>query len=200
MGVYRDIIKNTSHDDDDFEVERMTNMAAVMVHLSAADSGENQQELPEMSGDESYEFTYNKACCLLANGEFQRAEEILRDAEKTCLDYLKEEFKEEELDQEEVDQETGIIRAQRAYAIQKQGIPGREKEAQSIYNSVLKSKPSDIGLVAVASNNLIAINKDQNIFDSRYLLQKSYHFCLSTIEQDFEWCIFETYVSTYFNA
>ena len=54
---------------------------------------------------------------------------------------------------------TGIIRAQRAYAIQKQGTVEREREAQSIYNSVLRSKPSDIGLVAVASNNLIAINK-----------------------------------------
>ena len=44
---------------------------------------------------------------------------------------------------------------------------GREKEAQTIYNQVLRSKPADIGLVAVASNNLIAINKDQNIFDSK---------------------------------
>merc|ERR1712029_95711 len=29
------------------------------------------------------------------------------------------------------------------------------------------SKPSDIGLVAVASNNLVTLNKDQNIFDSK---------------------------------
>ncbi len=38
---------------------------------------------------------------------------------------------------------------------------GREKEAQAIYNTVLKTKPSDIALVAVASNNLMTINKDQ---------------------------------------
>ena len=50
------------------------------------------------------------------------------------------------------------------YVMQRQG---REKEAQTIYNQVLRSKPADIGLVAVASNNLIAINKDQNIFDSK---------------------------------
>jgi signal recognition particle subunit SRP72 len=36
---------------------------------------------------------------------------------------------------------------------------GKEKEAQTIYNAVLKTKPSDIGLVAVASNNLITINR-----------------------------------------
>ena len=38
--------------------------------------------------------------------------------------------------------------------------------AQTIYNQVLRNKPSDIGLPAVASNNLIAVNKDKNIFDS----------------------------------
>jgi signal recognition particle subunit SRP72 len=36
---------------------------------------------------------------------------------------------------------------------------GKEKEAQSIYNAVLRAKPADIGLVAVASNNLITINR-----------------------------------------
>jgi len=170
MSVYRDIIKNTSVGEDDFEFERMTNLAAVVVHLNA--QGDTSQAIPESSAeegrDESYEMIYNKACCLLANGEFERAEDLLKEAEKTCLDFLdRERGPEEEIDQEEVDQETGIIRAQRAYAIQKQGTVEREREAQSIYNSVLRSKPSDIGLVAVASNNLIAINKDQNIFDSR---------------------------------
>jgi signal recognition particle subunit SRP72 len=32
---------------------------------------------------------------------------------------------------------------------------------------VLKTKPSDIGLLAVASNNLMTLNRDQNIFDSK---------------------------------
>merc|ERR1719284_877055 len=41
------------------------------------------------------------------------------------------------------------------------------ENAQAIYNSVLKSKPSDIGLIAVASNNMLCLNKDQNIFDSK---------------------------------
>ena len=55
---------------------------------------------------------YNKACCLLANGEFERAEDLLKEAEKTCLDFLdRERGPEEEIDQEEVDQETGIIRS-----------------------------------------------------------------------------------------
>lgn len=44
---------------------------------------------------------------------------------------------------------------------------GREKEAHSIYTAALKHKPDDIGLVAIASNNMVAINKDQNVFDSK---------------------------------
>ena len=49
----------------------------------------------------------------------------------------------------------------------------RDREAQSIYNAVLKSKPSDIALVAVASNNMVAMNKDQNIFDSKKKMKAS---------------------------
>jgi len=183
MAVYRDIIKNSDMDgSDDFEVERMTNLAAVVVHLNAAQGGgAGGEKLPETE-DETYEMVYNKACCLLATGEFAEAERLLKEAEKMCVEFLKEDLEAagadagDELNQEEIDQETGIIRAQRAYAIQRQSGSGgsgdanankRIREAQSIYNSVLKAKPSDIGLVAVASNNLIVINKDQNIFDSK---------------------------------
>ena len=56
-------------------------------------------------------------------------------------------------------EETGIIRVQLGYVRQEQG---RDKEARTIYSKVLN--PSDIGLVAVANNNLLTIYKDQNIF------------------------------------
>ena len=48
MSVYRDIIKNTSVGEDDFEFERMTNLAAVVVHLNA--QGDTSQAIPESSG------------------------------------------------------------------------------------------------------------------------------------------------------
>ena len=73
-------------------------------------------------------------------------------------------MKKEEAEDEEIEEETAIIRVQIGFAIQMQG--SRDREAQAIYNSVLKTKPADIGLVAVASNNLVTLNKDQNIFDS----------------------------------
>ena len=42
---------------------------------------------------------------------------------------------------------------QLGFAIQMQGGTAREKEAQGIYNTVLRQKPSDIGLVTVALRN-----------------------------------------------
>lgn len=36
-----------------------------------------------------------------------------------------------------------------------------------MYLKTLKNKPPEVDLVAVASNNILCINKDQNIFDSK---------------------------------
>lgn len=55
-------------------------------------------------------------------------------------------------------------RIQLAYVYQKQG---RIKEAQTLYTDNLKLKLQDIALQAVASNNVVCINKDQNLFDSK---------------------------------
>lgn len=44
---------------------------------------------------------------------------------------------------------------------------GRVKEAHQLYTSNLKIKLEDAALIAVASNNVVCINKDQNIFDSK---------------------------------
>ncbi len=113
-----------------------------------------------MEEDETYELVYNKACHLLAQSKWAEAEKCLQKSLKMCTEFLQE----EEESQEDIDKETGIIQVQIGFCMQ---VQGREKEAQTIYNQVLKTKPSDIGLVAVASNNLLTLNKDQNIFDSK---------------------------------
>lgn len=55
-------------------------------------------------------------------------------------------------------------RIQLAYVFQKQG---RIKESQQLYTSTLKTKIDDIALIAVASNNIVSINREQNLFDSK---------------------------------
>ncbi|CAF3344191.1 unnamed protein product [Rotaria sp. Silwood1] len=57
------------------------------------------------------------------------------------------------------------FRVQLAYCLQQQD---KNVEALTLYNDVLKSKPTDLAVIAVASNNLAVLNRDQNLFDSRF--------------------------------
>ncbi|XP_011300118.1 signal recognition particle subunit SRP72 [Fopius arisanus] len=167
FSVYRDIIKNSS---DDYEDERETNLAAVLVHLTAEGSS---MDIPQLR-DHTYELTYNAACRLVAEGaqgdrpNLIEAEKKLRLAEKIC----KEALEDDGATEKEILDELGIIRVQLGYCLQLQG---REKEAQALYSNALKAKPDDIALVAVASNNLVTLNKDQNVFDSKKRMKSATH-------------------------
>ena len=151
FSVYREIIRSS---DDKYEVERKTNLSAVTAQL-----GDQARMLVDET--DTFEQRYNAGCNYAMVGEYEKAEKVLVQAEKAARNFLEE----DEAGEDEILEETGIIRVQLGFVMQKQG---RDKEAQTIYNQVLKNKPSDIGLVAVASNNLLTINRDQNIFD-RYV-------------------------------
>ncbi|XP_076759567.1 signal recognition particle 72 [Xylocopa sonorina] len=167
FSVYRDIIKN-SH--DEYEDEREANLAAVIVNLTTEGSNLEVSALRE----DTYELIYNAACRLIAQGNkgdkstLVEAEKKLKAAEKLC----KEGLEEDGVAEEEIEDELGIIRVQLGCCLQLQG---REKEAQILYTSALKAKPDDIALVAVASNNLVCLNKDQNVFDSKKRMKSATH-------------------------
>ena len=61
-----------------------------------------------------------------------------------------------------------LCRVQLGYATQLQG---RLSESQALYQTVLKQKPSDIAVQAIAANNSAVINGVQNVFDSRRKLK-----------------------------
>jgi len=151
-GVYKDLIKTT---DDKYDMERMTNLSAVTANL-----GDKSRVITDCK--DTFEQRYNAGCNLAAVGDLVKAETVLKKAEETARKFLVEEG------EEDIEEETGIIRVQLGFVLQRLG---RDKEAATIYNQVLKSKPSDIGLVAVASNNLLCLNRDQNIFDSKKRLK-----------------------------
>jgi len=150
FSVYRDIIRSS---DDKYETERKTNLSAVTAQL-----GDEKKIIVDET--DTYEQRYNAGCNYASVGDWDQAETCLNKAEQVARKFLQE----DEAGEEEIEEEIGIIKVQLGYVMQRQG---REKESQTVYNQVLRSKPTDIGLVAVASNNLIAINKDQNIFDSK---------------------------------
>ncbi|KAF4013000.1 hypothetical protein G4228_004603 [Cervus hanglu yarkandensis] len=66
--------------------------------------------------------------------------------------------------EEDPQAELAIIHGQMAYILQLQG---RTEEALQLYNQIIKLKPTDVALLAVIANNIITINKDQNVFDSK---------------------------------
>ncbi|XP_017085049.2 LOW QUALITY PROTEIN: signal recognition particle subunit SRP72 [Drosophila eugracilis] len=152
LDAYRDIIKNTS---DEYEDERRTNLSAVAANL-AVDQTKDVPEVPE----DTYEQYFNSACIQANRQKYVEAERKLRTSEKLCREFLEDEGATEEEILEEVD----VIRVQLAYVLQLQG---KIKEAGTIYADCLRHKPKDAALVAVASNNSVVINKDQNVFDSK---------------------------------
>ncbi|TMW47689.1 hypothetical protein DOY81_007237 [Sarcophaga bullata] len=149
---YKEIIKNTS---DDYEDERRTNLSAVAANL-ALDSSKEIPDIPE----ETYEQHFNGSCILSNRQKYAEAEKKLRASEKLCRETLEDDGATEEEIREELD----IIRVQVAYCMQMQG---KTKEAATIYAEVLKNKPKDPALIAVASNNSVVVNKDQHVFDSK---------------------------------
>ncbi|XP_017101834.1 signal recognition particle subunit SRP72 [Drosophila bipectinata] len=152
LDAYRDIIKNTS---DDYEDERRTNLSAVAANLAV----DKNKEVPEVPED-TYEQYFNSACIQSNRQKYAEAERKLRTSEKLCREFLEEEGASEE----EITEEVDVIRVQLAYCLQQQG---KIKEAATIYADCLRHKPKDAALVAVASNNSVVINKDQNVFDSK---------------------------------
>ncbi|KAI7801503.1 signal recognition particle subunit SRP72 [Triplophysa rosa] len=152
--VYKDLIRNSQ---DDYEEERKTNLSAVLAAQSMWDNTAPDLDLPESS----YELCYNAACCLIGQGQFSQALTQLQKAEELCRKSLAEDS---DVMEEDIEAELAIIHSQMAYVMQLQG---RLEEALQLYNQVIKLKPSDVGLLAVTANNIITVNKDQNVFDSK---------------------------------
>ncbi|CAB1455732.1 unnamed protein product [Pleuronectes platessa] len=111
--------------------------------------------------ESTYELCYNTACALIGQGQLVEAFNKLQQAEELCRVSLADDS---DVTEEDIESELAVIHSQMAYIIQLQG---RTDEALQLYNQVIKLKPSDVGLLAVTANNIITINKDQNVFDSK---------------------------------
>ncbi|GAB1607848.1 signal recognition particle subunit SRP72-like [Argonauta hians] len=155
LALYKQLIKNSA---DEFDEERQTNFAAVLSSLQLWNK--KNMEDPGLK-DLSYELCYNKACLLIGQNKLKDAEEKLQKAEDVCRKSFEDD---PESTEEDINEEVAVLRTQLAYVLQRQGRP---EEALRMYNQVLKTKPSDMGVTAVASNNIVTLNKEQNVFDSK---------------------------------
>ncbi|CAF1124731.1 unnamed protein product [Adineta steineri] len=155
---YRSLLKNN---DDEYQSIRQANFIAALSTWKLTDASSKIQMESNDLNDETYDTTYNSACVLLSSGQYVEAESKLRKADAQCRRELEEEG---DMTEEEILRETANIRVQLAYCLQQQD---KNVEALTLYNDVLKSKPTDLAVIAVASNNLAVLNRDQNLFDSR---------------------------------
>ncbi|ODM98392.1 Signal recognition particle subunit SRP72 [Orchesella cincta] len=142
--------------EDEYDEERQTNLAAINACLIGAGS---ERRLEKVDHD-THELRYNMACAFIAEKRYVEAIKLLKEAETKAAETLKEDG----LTEEEIAEDTAIMIIQSGYCRQKLG---RDKEAMALYSKVLKNKPPEVDLVAVASNNILCINRDQNIFDSK---------------------------------
>jgi len=156
--IYKKLVKECSDDQED---ERLTNLSAVNGALSMFEGVETRASFQP----QTHEQFYNAGCVKLGEKKFEEAKKMLEEAERVCRKSLAED---EDITEEEIESEVCIIRVQLAYVLQ---MLGRYEEAISIYHQVVRSRPADVALLAVASNNIITINKDQNLFDSRKRLK-----------------------------
>ncbi|NWT24954.1 SRP72 protein, partial [Cardinalis cardinalis] len=155
LAAYRDLIRNSQ---DEYEEERKTNLSAVVAAQSTW-----EKVVPEDLGlrEATYELCYNSACTLIGQGKLNEAMKKLQKAEELCRQSLSEDS---DVTEEDIEAELAIIHGQMAYIMQLQG---RTEDALQLYNQIIKLKPTDVGLLAVIANNIITINKDQNVFDSK---------------------------------
>ncbi|CAL8087023.1 unnamed protein product [Orchesella dallaii] len=142
--------------EDEYDEERQTNLAAIKACLVGSGTG---GRLDKVDFD-THEIRYNQACALIAEKRYSEAIEILKDAEVKARETLKKDG----LTEEEIEEEISMITIQSSFCRQKLG---RQKEAMALYSKALKNKPRASDLVAVASNNILCINRDHNIFDSK---------------------------------
>ena len=152
--VYSLLVKHCS---DDYDGERQANYAAALALRE-----DTKNEVPEINSlrEETMEQCFNKACCFLDVGKGKEAEQMLRKSEKLCRESLLE----DDYTEDEIESELSVIRVQLACALQMQD---KGKEALAEYANVLRQKAGDSPHGIIASNNILVLNKDRDVFDSK---------------------------------
>ena len=108
---------------------------------------------------DSFELAYNAACCLLAAGALNRAEEMLGLALKVGRAALEL----QDCAEEEIAEELAPAEVQLAFV---QQITGRGDEASAAYEQALDGGRADAATAAVAAVNLAAARGKHGLFDS----------------------------------
>jgi len=158
LKIYQDILKNTDEEDPYYE-EILSNYYAVKAAFKNYDNVTAIEDEFKQNSTATYELAYNSACILIAEEQYDEAEKLLETAKSICREALLE----EDYAEVEIEEELSIIIVQLAYVKQ---LKGKVKQANELYQSVLKLKSADEVVTAIALNNVIAIRKENELLDS----------------------------------
>ncbi|KAI8335412.1 hypothetical protein BC941DRAFT_453798 [Chlamydoabsidia padenii] len=159
IDIYEDLIRGVDEQDPIYE-EVQVNLMAAKAGLIFLQPDATISDFTATPVDHSgYEYTYNLASIYLAQGDYTRASELLEQTRKQC----NERAKDHGLDQNQVDEELAVIVTQLAYTYQ---VQGRIKEAMDIYQDIVASKIRDTAVNAVVANNMMTIQKTDDLFDA----------------------------------
>ncbi|KAJ3019949.1 Signal recognition particle core component [Thoreauomyces humboldtii] len=143
--------------------EESRELRANIIAVQAAATNASEVISVEASFEsDSYEIAYNSACLHIANGDYKSAEELLHAAEGSCRESLQQEG----YQPEEIEHELQVIYLQLACVKQMQG---QTENPTKMYQSILGYKSRDTARTAIASNNLSALVKHQNILEATKL-------------------------------
>ncbi|KAG0234023.1 hypothetical protein B0O80DRAFT_430162 [Mortierella sp. GBAus27b] len=126
-------------------------------HGGEGDDEKDDVDLGKDLTQSTYELSFNAACAKIAQGDFTKALELLEEAKSICREALRD------YDEEEIEQEMAILVVQTAYVHQ---LLGHAEKARDLYQSVLKIKALEVTVPAVAANNLVVLQKEDDLFDS----------------------------------
>ncbi|KAF0690554.1 hypothetical protein As57867_018008, partial [Aphanomyces stellatus] len=151
--IYEHLLSQANAAED--TVELKTNLVAA--YIAAGRGAELQQRTLET--EESYELAFNKSFVALQAQDVAGAADHLHLATKLCRDTLVAEG----YSADEIAAEAATIRVQEAFLAQ---LGGDDETALAAYRAVAKTPDVDTSVVAVAQNNIAAIQRSKDAFDS----------------------------------
>ncbi|KAL5968575.1 Signal recognition particle subunit SRP72 [Taenia solium] len=157
---YEHLVKSCK---DDYQDERQTNLIAAKAALSCFQG----KAVPLNYSPALFETAFNAACYYIGIKDYVEALNYLNEAEKLCTEAFEEDT---EATEDQINEEVAPIRVQKGFVMQQQR---KADIALEIYHTILRQRSGDPSLMVVVSNNLICINKDQNVFDTRRRIKAS---------------------------
>uniref|UniRef100_A0A0R3WMW7 Signal recognition particle subunit SRP72 n=1 Tax=Hydatigena taeniaeformis TaxID=6205 RepID=A0A0R3WMW7_HYDTA len=186
---YEQLLKSCK---DDYQDERQANLIAAKAALSCFLG----KDVALNYSPALFETAFNAACYYIGKKDYTKALKFLNEAESTVVFHRIRPFVElcteafeddtdatEEQINEEVapisslllgklasDDQVYFVMVQKGFVLQQQQ---KTDIAFEIYHTILRQRSGDPSLMVIVSNNLICINKDQNVFDTRKRIKAS---------------------------